>query len=89
MKLIQRIPCSMLQYVIRDVLPRDEWNYQVSIIVQADEEKFLKRRLEPVTFETKGELVMFLQKNNYDVIVRDNILFVSVNRPSDDCHTYT
>jgi thioester reductase-like protein len=89
MKLTQRIPYSMLRYVFRDVLPRSEWQYTVTILVRSDEEEILKRRLETVTFETYDELVMFLKQQNYEVEIHGYIMVVSDIRPSDDCHTYS
>lgn len=89
MKLTQRIPYSMLRYVFRDVLPRSEWQYTVTILVRSDEEEILKRRLETVTFETYDELVMFLKQQNYEVEIQGYIMVVSDIRPSDDCHTYS
>lgn len=89
MKLTQRILYSMLRYVFRDVLPRSEWQYTVTILVRSDEEEILKRRLETVTFETYDELVMFLKQQNYEVTLQGNVTVVSVIRASDDCHTYS
>lgn len=89
MKLTQRIPYNMLRYVFRDVLPRSEWQYTVTILVRSDEEEILKRRLETVTFETYDELVMFLKQQNYEVTLQGNVTVVSVIRASDDCHTYS
>lgn len=89
MKLTQRILYSMLRYVFRDVLPRSEWQYTVTILVRSDEEEILKRRLETVTFETYDELVMFLKQQNYEVEIQGYIMIVSAIRPSDDCHTYS
>lgn len=80
----------MLRYVMRDdVMPCEEWQYEITIMVRSDEEEILKRRLDTVTFKRYDDLVTFLKQQNYEVTLQGNVTVVSVIRASDDCHTYS